>query len=651
MKLHIFSFLASAAYVAAAKKGSQCAHGQSYCEPKTCPSGPDYATCENDATCTNYGGVWKCPQMSMTKLATPWVGLCGCNCCKYTDLETGRVVDAQSCVQKKINHISEYNEICSCGCNFDGAPPGPPGCEGPVGPKGADGCDGGPGDDGLDGHHGKPGYAGDHGRDGGDKPNCYDGAGGDTGIRGVKGQDGKEGPCGDDGLDGGPGNRGLTGPAGPHGPEGLSGRGGGQGPTGWAGIVGRRGNRGRPGMPGTKGVPGPKGAQGNDGPPGMRGSIGLRGKTGAKGISGLNGQPGPQGARGVTGQEGDMGAAGANGRDSHMRGYAGAPGDNGLQGYAGADAQWEWGIIEAMIANTLYAKLQEPSEYCADDIHEMCDCGEHIDAPPTSPPVVVTPEVHSVPTPEKPIRDIIFLIDGSDSVSVRDWPKYRGWVVDFITSLNTAENRDKYSMTSATVVVQYSSDGHDGDNNSGYIVKKRLLGELQKLENDINGMVQLAAGTDTFLALEFIVSELIPNRIDVDRKMPDQGRMIRHIRELIVITSGLSRDFSSDKRKLGNSQLFSMLDEMFQHRFVIGIGSEITADDSHVQDIASEHTNEGTYWAIESAAQLDSQLRRQIFSWLAGDGHHQVIRRVSGQSSYSSGTLTSDQLKNQYNRH
>lgn len=651
--MKLITFIGLLASIAFASKTCQYGHCDT-CSQAT-PAAP---FCPND---------WQVALQPTNSYGTIGGKICACNCCKVFDRNGRREVDVESCAQKKLNHQPMDGEVCSCNCDFQVGPRGEEGCQGNPGKVGEDGCKGGPGRDGKDGHHGKPGYAGYHGNNGGNQPDCLDGNDGSNGRRGVPGRDGEQGDAGNDGDDGDNGGNGRPGPQGPQGPNGRAGSRGGSGREGVNGKPGLRGARGALGPRGSHGSKGPAGARGEQGDEGRRGPQGAPGAQGSRGKNGTPGVQGPNGSDGATGADGLVGIAGANGKDSLMRGPQGEPGDQGANGYAGADAEWEWEFINAMIADSLWAKLQYDSEYCASDIDAVCECGKR-DVPDvpkvvTRPPVIVT----DPPTePAKPVRDVIILIDGSDSISAKNWPIFRKWVSNFVGSFNNQELKDKYSMTSATVVVQYSSDGHLGDNNSGYIVKKRLLSELQKLKDDLtdqNGFVQMASGTDTYLALEFIVDELIPKKIDFIRPRHFE-REAPHTRELILITNGLARDStqgsaSYSKRQYSNNALYDRLSQVFEHRFILGIGSEIDSNDDEIQALAGV---EKTFWKLDDISGLEGgELLTDILTWLEqgdqysgkflktdiqGENLQQFRQRIlnsnsavrSGSSSYSSGS-------------
>lgn len=314
-------------------------------------------------------------------------------------------------------------------------------------------------------------------------------------------------------------------------------------------------------------------------------------------MRGVNGADGAMGARGKTGLEGPVGRPGRNGRDSTMRGHPGAPGANGMQGEAGDDADFDWRAIEVMVANSLWAKLMKPSQHCG-ELTEMCKCGEVKIVEPALPP------------PEKQVLDVILLMDGSDSIQIRDWPHLKNWVVKFMNSFSHPDYMNKYAKTSTKVVVQYSSYDFAavGSKNPGYIVKKRLLHQLKAFEQDLNEMIQLAHGTDTFTAIEFVLKEIIPKTLD------PRGD---HKRQLILLTNGVPRDADVNytdegQRSYSNAELYRALSKNFDDRFVVGIGSEISSNHVVLDQISSNSHGGEAMWFVEGIHKTSDHSRSYL---------------------------------------
>jgi len=379
------------------------------------------------------------------------------------------------------------------------------------------------------------------------------------------------------------------GPAGVEGKMGGKGRPGNAGPPGHKGATGVAGKRGMPGKVGHPGERGPAGAPGADGKPGNRGPAGKVGRAGMKGMAGVRGKMGAAGARGAVGKAGPQGEPGRDGQDSNLEGPQGAPGRNGPPGEAGEDAVFQWAEIDVMVANSLFSKLSHGSEYCG-KANEMCKCG--LVEEPTDPV--------PVPVVQKPVLDMVVLVDGSESLSGDDWGALRSWLVDFIHSFNTPEIKAKYDRTSAMVVVQFSTHTPGASTNfggeDGYLIKRGKFNELDQLEDELKGMFQMAQGSDTFMALEYLIHDVVPS---MDNDWRNYGDDVRHNRVLTMVVNGEPNDadFNSEynskwqHRTLDNNDLLAALDMTFTDRYVIGVGSGISEYNSAYSKINKNSKN------------------------------------------------------------
>jgi len=243
-----------------------------------------------------------------------------------------------------------------------------------------------------------------------------------------------------------------------------------------------------------------------------------------------------------------------------------------------------------MVANFLYKKLLQPSEYCG-KANEMCKCGVQIEPPKTTP---------SPPDNRKPVLDMVVLVDGSESLSGEDWSALRTWLVDFIHSFNSPQIKEKYDRTSAMVVVQFSTHSPGVRNNfggeDGYLIKRGQMGELDQLEDDLKGMFQLAQGSDTYMALEYLIQDVVPS-MDNDWRNYDDN--VRHNRVLTMVVNGEPNDadFNNEynakyqHRTFDNNELLAKLDETFTDRYVIGVGSGIAEFNSAYSKINKNSNN------------------------------------------------------------
>merc|ERR1712157_268958 len=369
---------------------------------------------------------------------------------------------------------------------------------------------------GIPGHGGK---AGADGLDGFD--NCANGNNGGIGAPGVAGIPGLQGLKGANGPPGPNGEAGEKGHCGEQGEHGVVGLPGVPGPVGPAGPRGPRGPIGAPGPQGAKGIPGECGEDGPQGPPGPPGLVGLPGEPGEKGITGYPGQNGPRGRHGPNGVPGPDGLPGL---DSQEQGPQGAPGPNGDEGEAGADAVFDWAVIENMLANELYAELT--SGRWTDPAQELCECGERAVVPPPAPKADAPPK--------KPVMDLVVLIDGSDSIEEGHWKPLLDWVWSFLSKFETSEElKNKYDGTSTMIIVQYSTA-------PSYVEHHAMLSELESLKAKLNSMIQMAQGTETFHALQFIMSEQGP--LEQLHEQQQRFGADNFVESLLVITNGRARD-------------------------------------------------------------------------------------------------------------
>lgn len=625
MKFQAVSWLASFALTWAVKN-NQCENPTNrFCDRAgKCPfwEKPVVERCTNQCRQNrNVESGWECQAPGLVAIPNPldyWMGDCTCNCCKPA--QNSRDRSNLNCIQLRLAKLDERGQFedCSCNCPIPPGPQGPDGCQGPIGLPGVDGCDGPRGPRGPGAYHGKPGYSGEHGENGLSAHNCDYGEDGTYGIDGVPGRDGLQGPAGANALDGLIGLDGLDGPRGPQGPNGSAGERGEAGEQGPDGPEGRRGRRGDEGLRGEMGVPGPMGAMGPRGEMGRRGPVGEPGEPGLPGYDGENGVQGPRGQPGDVGLPGPRGLSGDNGKDSDLVGEPGAPGDNGESGPDGDVLMWEWSFIETMVSDSLWNKLQYESEYCAYHAFEMCDCGNRVDPPVTprpvtKPPVTKPPVTNPPVVVEKPVRDVIFVLDGSESTQAKTFKAIKDWIGTFIKDMDNPAARNFYSKISTTVVLQYASKyATDSDTDSsgrptGYRVKQAYthdLNDIESLRSQVSDMVQMKHGSQTYTALEYLITDLIPNKLEQN---PVGGA--EHVRELIIFTSGRATDRDPDAREnrqartMSNAALFDRLDENFAHRFVIGIGSDATEEEmSHIagsnMDSGYQRDSEGSWYLV-----------------------------------------------------
>merc|ERR1712066_502338 len=410
------------------------------------------------------------------------------------------------------------------------------GCQGPTGPQGPMGPDGRPGGIGPQGHDGvmgRPGRAGKHGHNGGNGENGSNGSNGEKGMNGFPGAQGSQGS---DGPAGQPGPSGLPGPMGKRGAKGRPGRNGSDGENGKQGPPGQNGGPGMPGEPGdigNRGPPGAMGKHGRNGNPGRRGDNGIPGTPGDQGPPGLRGPMGPDGYRGKSGLDGEDGEPGQPGSPGE-KGEPGAPGSPGPRGPAGEDADIDFDALDALVADILAQMLdeQEPND-CrhVENDEQVCEC--------------------CPPPPAKETMDLIYLVDGSDSIRNRDWNDLKQFLKLSIHELNggghghgSGSYANRY-VRSAVVVVQYSGKDEQrieldttgkltprgkASHSSRMRDLKKDLGDIAQV---IDNMEQYQERTYTYSAFKYVLDNVCP-KLDARDEF--------HKRVLITVTNGRDKE-------------------------------------------------------------------------------------------------------------
>ncbi|CAG5088432.1 Oidioi.mRNA.OKI2018_I69.PAR.g11840.t1.cds [Oikopleura dioica] len=269
---------------------------------------------------------------------------------------------------------------------------------------------------------------------------------GPAGEEGALGCDGAQGPCGDSGN---PGKDGVDGPAGPPGPRGTPGP---CGPCGRPGLPGTGGEIGPDGGDGMDGNPGVVGLQGPTGPPGEQGDAGIRGYSGVHGNQGRNGPDGKQGEKGEKGQPD---------KEPWINGGQGCAIfrfllDQFLEEHGFQTEQWKAYLTSYYsdeVVSTLSTSIREiVVEWMnenMDVINCMLNCGSADCGGGSGNSAGKGGGITVKPLEcEEPV-DVVFMVDGSDSVSSRDWPKVLTWVTNLVDQISPAD-REK----SSTIVFQ-----------------------------------------------------------------------------------------------------------------------------------------------------------------------------------------------------
>merc|ERR1711935_313105 len=174
--------------------------------------------------------------------------------------------------------------------------------------------------------------------------------------------------------------------------------------------------------------------------------------------------------------------------------------------------------------------------------------------------------------------DVIFLVDGSDSIRKREWPLVTNWTNTLVERVQPLD-REKDSIF---VFQQYSSAEDFPLPVMGTIKSESdpdfAPGELAQLMTLINAVEQKAKGTDTYHALGQLES-IFSRELRSDASGNDEVTTV-----LITLTDGAARDQRNRREDVINS-LKVRTDIMV----AVGVGEKINKDD--MLDISDDKGN------------------------------------------------------------
>lgn len=154
---------------------------------------------------------------------------------------------------------------------------------------------------------------------------------------------------------------------------------------------------------------------------------------------------------------------------------------------------------------------------------------------------------------EKPI-DLVFLVDGSDSIDSDDFTLVKDWIVAVIDSFEPMD-RNPYLHVD---VVQYSEISN--------IELHGLVDESMNYRNEITSIAQYKSGTKTYTALQFVVDQVVP--------------MMRNGAYSILVTMT-----DGDANDVRNQATIDEANELFNVMVGIGVGEKANMD--QVNDFSS----------------------------------------------------------------
>lgn len=94
--------------------------------------------------------------------------------------------------------------------------------------------------------------------------------------------------------------------------------------------------------------------------------------------------------------------------------------------------------------------------------------------------------------------DLIFLIDGSDSITVSQFEKIKDWIAKMIETLNPIE----LNTETLSIVVQFSDDVK--------VEVTETFSDPSIFIQKVSKMSQLAMGTNTATALSYLNRNIVP---------------------------------------------------------------------------------------------------------------------------------------------
>jgi len=351
------------------------------------------------------------------------------------------------------------------------------------------------------------------------------------------------GPAGIQGESGEPGPIGHPGPQGLAGLDGLPGARGEVGPRGPPGDQGEKGVAGQSGEPGVNGVPGPQGFRG---PQGEQGEIGEPGIQGVRGLAGLRGRSGEEGPKGEKGQPGLPGLPGFS-----------LPGLPGVQGEAGDDVTFDMDALERYFLELLHEEIAK-LDLEVPVRQDACDCGEVVTTTTQAPTTTTSPP---------PEFDLVFLVDGSKSITNREWESVKG----FLSKVTSAvENIDPTVQTSTLVIIQYSDT-------ASTTVSRTVASQADDIRARINAMVQIHAGTDIYGGFNYLLNPVN----DAETGFARENDAAKYLFTITDTCPTRKSYLNRDERLVSDAR------EIFSKQQVLAIGPEATGCDVDFEDFIS----------------------------------------------------------------
>merc|ERR1712136_640686 len=437
-------------------------------------------------------------------------------------------------------------------------------------------------------------------------------------------------------MGGRPGNPGLPGAPGLEGLGGVAGPPGIQGPQGDMGPSGPRGKPGKQGATGPAGVSGPEGDKGCKGTPGQNGAKGEAGEQGPRGYDGPQGQPGLAGPRGHPGEKGppaplvydDVLAAfivdtclgimptecaepGPKPCDlCHAHAVCVERGDSYScvcdSGYEGDGYYCELIVTCASLSCHPHARCEE--DY-VQGLHCRCNegylgdgyfCESHT---PSCLPCEQAAACDAYPV------NVVFLIDGSASISDEDFDEARDWILTVVDTFNPAQRPVPLKIT----IVQFSD--------TPVVETEQFV--YDSSDEVYISFVQLKGRTNTYHALDYVNTEVFPSLEANTFKL------------LITMTDGEATDSPCPCVKKARKN--------FDMMYVVGIGSEVHHD--KLVDFATAESHVGRVDDFAHLSDIVHTMHGGICNGIynlvqaASENPYDVVKRYRRSNTFNFSTL------------
>ena len=225
-----------------------------------------------------------------------------------------------------------------------------------------------------------------------------------------------------------------------------------------------------------------------------------------------------------------------------------------------------------------------------------CDmCGGDKDAPGEAPEEIMTPLKC-----EEPV-DVVFMVDGSDSVSASDWPLVLKWTNNLVNEI--APQDRQYS--SSVVFQQFSRDPITQE------IPDAIIGQfspgdtaaVDAYKREVEGVGQSAQGTNTYETLNKVFGQngLYYNLPTVTGIQPD-GEEIEGATIFITLSDGESRDRETER----DEATVQKLKKMSRMQIAVGVGQNYNK--AELFDFAQDDKHILTYDDFEQLVEAGQQI-------------------------------------------